>query len=109
MSRGRSTARACARGHSAAVPALFEQLGTRDVVIHNHPGGDLTPSDADLELAAVYGRHGHGVYIVNNTVERVYAVVEPFLPDKRYTLDPAGLKRAFRPGGKLSRLVPEFE
>ena len=73
--------RVCSRGNEGAVPALFESLDIRDVVIHNHPSGELGPSDADLELAAMYSAHGHGVYIIDNEVQRVYVVVEPFLPD----------------------------
>ena len=64
--------RVCARGHEGAVPAIFEGLERRDVVLHNHPTGDLHPSDADLELAIVYSHNGHGVYIVDNEVSRVY-------------------------------------
>jgi len=101
--------RACARGHEAAVPAFFEALALRDVVIHNHPGGDLSPSDADLDVAAVCGHNGHGVFIVDNAVTRVYVVVEPFLEKDTHALDPAELERALAPNSRMARLLPQFE
>ena len=64
------------RGHKTAVPALL-QLGRHgEVVIHNHPSGALTPSDADLRLASHYGQEGVGFFIVSNTADAVYVVVE---------------------------------
>lgn len=101
--------RAVARGHKGAVPAFFEGLGTREVVLHNHPSGDLTPSDADLNLAAVFGQNGHGVYITNNDVSRVYVVVEPFLRKELKKLNPDKLAGALRPGSKISQRLTAFE
>ncbi len=101
--------RVLARGHGEAVPAVFEGLAIRSVVIHNHPSGDLSPSDADLELASMYGNHGHGVYIVDNDVLRVYVVVEPFLPDERHALDTGELGAVFSPNSPLARTLPHFE
>lgn len=104
-----ASARVCARGHEEAVPALFEGLGIRDVVIHNHPSGGLIPSDADLELAAMYSAHGHGMFIVDNEVTRVYVVVEPFLPSQMQWLDAAELAQVFTPNSKVARSLPRFE
>ncbi len=101
--------RVCARGNEAAVPALFGSLAVRDVVIHNHPGGGLKPSGADLSLAAIYSAHGHGVFIVDNEATRVYVVVEPFLPDDTDRLDTADLAHAFAPGSALARHLPAYE
>lgn len=104
-----SSVRVCARGHKAAVPALFEGLDLREVVLHNHPSGDLEPSDADLEVASVYSTRGHGVYIVDNTVSRVYVVVEPFIPREKCRLDPKELAGFFRPSGPIARTLPGYE
>jgi ATP-dependent DNA helicase DinG len=101
--------RVLARGNSTAVPALFEQLDIRDVVIHNHPSGDLTPSEPDLGLASLYGNQGHGMFIVDNEVLSVYVVVEPFLPKDATPLDTAALGRAFSPDSPLARTLPHFE
>ncbi len=101
--------RVLARGQEGAVPAFFEGLQTREVVIHNHPGGDISPSDADMELSQVYGHNGHGVYIVDNDVERIYVVVEPFLEKDKHRLDADSLSKVFRPDGALARNIQGYE
>lgn len=101
--------RVLARGHEAAVPAVFEGLRKGEVVIHNHPSGNVAPSEADVQLAAIYGFHGHGVYIVDNDVERVYVVVEPFREEPHIKIDVGSLARELDPQGPLSRAVPQFE
>jgi len=98
-----------ARGHEGAVPAVYEGLATRDVVLHNHPGGNLEPSEADLDLAVEYSHNGHGVYIIDNEVERVYVVIEPFLDEARYRLDPRELAKTIRPDSLIARTLPNFE
>ncbi len=101
--------RVLARGNAAAVPAIMEGLDTREVVVHNHPSGDLCPSDADLSLASLFGNQGHGMYIVDNEVLRVYVVVEPFLPKKASLLNTRELDGLFAPGGPMSKHLESFE
>ena len=101
--------RVLARGHAEAVPALFTQLMLRDVVIHNHPSGDLSPSDADLELASIYSTHGHGVYIVDNEATRLYAVIEPFLPRATVKLTEREVAKAFAEGSPLAQGLEDYE
>ncbi len=67
-----------ARGRPDAVPALAERAGPGDVLIHNHPSGDLQPSEADLAIATRLGARGVGMYIVDNEVERLRPVVHPW-------------------------------
>ncbi len=98
-----------ARGTGGAVPAIFEGLDRGQVVIHNHPGGHIEPSEADLELAVGYSTNGHGVYIVDNQVLRVYVVVEPFRDTEREELDVVELARFFQPDGPLARALPDYE
>ncbi len=104
-----SEVRVLARGHAEAVPALFTQLNLREVVLHNHPSGNLAPSDADLELASLYSAHGHGVYIVDNAATRAYVVVEPFTPKKKTPLNARALAREFQQEGALAGVIPGFE
>jgi ATP-dependent DNA helicase DinG len=101
--------RVCARGNEGAVPALSAAVKTGEVVIHNHPSGDVSPSDADLRLATLFSHLGNGVFIVDNALSRVYVVVEPFLSTEKQKLDPTQLLRVFEPGGRLSKAVPQFE
>lgn len=101
--------RVCARGTASAVPAILEALGTGDAVIHNHPSGDIAPSEADLQLAAIFSHNGHGMFIVDNEVERVYVVVEPFLRTQRSPLDAAALRHELSETGRLAEGMPGFE
>ena len=56
------------RGHESAVPVIQSAVENAEVLIHNHPSGNLQPSDADLEIASHVAENGLGFYIVNNTV-----------------------------------------
>jgi ATP-dependent DNA helicase DinG len=66
------------RGTTDQVPALLDRPRAGQIVVHNHPSGDLRPSQADLQLAQLYGEDGVGVVIVDNTVSRSNWVVEPY-------------------------------
>ena len=101
--------RVCARGNEDSVLALFGTLDLRDVVLHNHPTGDVAPSEPDLDVAAVCAHNGHGVYIVDNPVRRVYVVVEPFLKKDTHKLDATEMAKVLRPNGPMARILPQFE
>lgn len=94
------------RGTREAVPALLERPRTGQVVIHNHPSGDLRPSDADMHLAGRYGDDGVGVVIVDSEVRRSNWVVEPHarLPVR---VDPAEVERFFTE--QLPAALPGYE
>ena len=55
-----------ARGNRDAVAAIMIAASFGDVVIHNHPSGNLTPSQADIEIAGILGNQGVGFYIIDN-------------------------------------------
>lgn len=101
---------AVARGNDSAAPALLNRCLPHDVVIHNHPGGDLTPSDADLNVASRLGNSSVGFYILDNAVEALYVVVEPFPRSKEapVTLDPK-LVDLLEAGGPLAMNLPGFQ
>ncbi|MBX2796182.1 MAG: hypothetical protein KTR31_00895 [Myxococcales bacterium] len=67
------------RGTVDSVPALLDRPRAGQVVIHNHPSGNIGPSQPDLALASMYGEDGVGVVIVDNDVQRDNWVVEPFV------------------------------
>jgi ATP-dependent DNA helicase DinG len=94
------------RGTEDRVPALLDRPRAGQVVIHNHPSGDLRPSDPDLQLAHLYGEDGVGVVIVDNDVERAQWVVEPHVRT-RAPVDDTALLRFFREG--LPRALPGWE
>lgn len=65
------------RGQEDRVIALLDRPRPGQVVIHNHPSGDLRPSDADMQLAGLYSEDGVGFVIVDSEVARDNWVVEP--------------------------------
>ncbi len=98
-------AEVAARGDEASVPAVFQHMEKGDVVIHNHPGGLLKPSAADMQVAGRLGEHGIGFYIIDNDVERVYAVVEPVAAAERIDLDSEALAALLEPDGELAKAM----
>src|SRR5438105_2096930 len=66
------------RGNAHAVPVLRRVARGWDVAIHNHPSGNLLPSDPDLAVAAELGDMGLAFYIVSNDARRVNPVVKLF-------------------------------
>ena len=98
-----------ARGNRDAVPAIMIAASFGDVVIHNHPSGHLTPSQADIEIASLLGNQGIGFYIVDNLGERCNQVVAPFARKSVERLSPAEITRFYAPDGTLSGALPGYE
>ncbi len=94
--------RVIARGNNYSVPAVVESAKSGEVVIHNHPSGNLTPSDQDIQMASVFGNRGVGFYIANNDASRVYAVVERFKKVEVRQLDTEGIKQLLMANGKVA-------
>jgi len=98
-----------ARGNAEQVPAFFHCVDAGDVVIHNHPGDDLTPSDADLHLAGRFGEMSVGFFVIDNRAANVYVVVPPFERVERVLLEPDKLAPIFAADGAFARTLREFE
>lgn len=94
-----------ARGNDYSVPAVIESASPGDVVIHNHPSGNLNPSNQDIQIASVFGNHGVGFLIVNNTASQVYVVVEPFFEKQIQPLDIGETKEVLLPNGKIAEVM----
>ena len=76
-----------ASGNAGAVPAPGMTATFGQVLIHNHPTGNLEPSNADINVAAMYGSRGVGNIIVDNDVCSVRIVVKAFKEKKRVPID----------------------
>lgn len=98
-----------AHGNKISVPALREYMQKGDVILHNHPSGNLSPSDADINIAAMLGNSGIGFYIINNDVSRIYVVSEPVEIKKTESVDSFKLLQLLKPGGKISSLFDHYE
>ena len=103
-----SNPRAVARGNRSAVLAVARDAAEGGVMIHNHPSGDLEPSDPDLAVAARIYEDGLGSAIVTNDADRIYIVVEPPEPRRVEPLDLDELSGMLAPEGPLSAL-PGYE
>ena len=98
-----------ARGNRDAVAAIVVAASCGDVVIHNHPSGDLTPSQADLEIASIMGNQGVGFIIIDNPAERCYLAVTPFIPPVAERLDFADIESFYARNGTLATALPGYE
>jgi ATP-dependent DNA helicase DinG len=98
-----------ARGNRDAVAAILIVASFGDVVLHNHPGGVLTPSQADLEIASLLGNQGVGFYIINNEASQCYQAVAPFAHRHSELLSFPEIERFFSEGGQLAESLPGYE
>ncbi len=98
-----------ARGNEFAVPLVRELTERSDVVIHNHPSGILTPSRNDLNISIELSNFGIASYIVNNSVTKIYVLIEPFSKSKKVLIDGEKLCQTLSPGGMVSKKLPRYE
>lgn len=96
-------------GSDRAVPVLLNLVKPGEVIVHNHPSGQLAPSDADLSISANLGNLGVGSYIVNNDCTRLRVVVRPHDVREKELLDGAEVERLLKPGSPLAAEMEEFE
>ena len=97
------------RGTENTVPVNFFDACESSVLIHNHPSGNLKPSDADLAVASKSSQKGQGFYIINNNASDIYVVVEPVLPRKITKVDAEKAGEYISDGGRLSKISENFE
>jgi ATP-dependent DNA helicase DinG len=101
--------RAVARGNSAAVLAAARDAEEGSVMIHNHPSGELEPSDADLSVAARLYESGIGTAITDNAAEGLFVVGEPPKPRVVQPLDIDRLEALIGPTGPLVQEHAAYE
>jgi ATP-dependent DNA helicase DinG len=100
---------ALARGNRDAVAAIVVATSCGDVVIHNHPSGNLTPSQADVEIASILGNQGVGFIIIDNLAERSYIAVTPFIPQELHKLTFPDIESYYAPTGLLASSLKGYE
>lgn len=94
-----------ARGTVDCVLALPGIAARGQMLLHNHPSGVLSPSNADLDVAARFHDGGVGFGIVNNDATDLYVVVEVPKPRKVATIDAIATADTLGPAGEVSRVV----
>ena len=98
-----------ARGNRDAVAAIIVGTSFGDVVIHNHPSGNLTPSQADIEIASIVGNQGVGFYIVDNQALHCYQAVTPFRRKSTECLSFPEIERWYAADGVLAAHLKDYE
>lgn len=98
-----------ARGNRDAVAAIMVTASFGDIVIHNHPSGDLTPSQADLGIASVLGNQGVGFYIIDNGAAHCYQAVTAFVHKKLEYLSLPEIDGYFAPEGVIAAKLVGYE
>jgi len=97
------------RGAEHEVPVNFTDVRTSSVLIHNHPSGNLTPSQADLNVAEEAAQNAQGFFIVNNNVNDIYVVVEPVKAKNVIKINQDDAAALISNGGALSKFSDNFE
>ncbi|SHJ79178.1 ATP-dependent DNA helicase DinG [Anaerobranca californiensis DSM 14826] len=98
-----------ARGNKFSVPACLYDLEPGDIVIHNHPSGNLTPSSADINIAAKLGADGIGFLIIDNWGEEVYVVVEPYFPSEDIPVSLDSIEKILGERGRIACHLENYE
>lgn len=104
-----ATARVVARGDATSVLALPGFANAGEVLLHNHPSGNLEPSEPDLQVAARMHDLGVGFAITNNDASVVYVVVEVPPPKVLIPLDLASIDADLGPSGVIARAHARYE
>lgn len=99
------TARKVAAGDVRSVLALPGVADRGELLLHNHPSGDLTPSDADMEVAYRFHGNGVGFGIVDNDATRVYVVAEVPRGRTLVAVDPDAVDVALGPYGLIAQAM----
>lgn len=100
---------AAAKGNAHSVPVHFTEARNGHVLIHNHPSGNLVPSDADISVASVASENAQGFYIVNNECSEIYVVVKPVVQKSVSYIDVEEAGSYISDGGPLSVASENFE
>ena len=104
-----STIKVGSRGNEHTVAVNFSDAKNTSVLIHNHPSGNLLPSEADINVASNISEKGCGFYIVNNSVTEIYVVVEPVIPRTIKKINEESAGEYISEGGPLAKISKTFE
>ncbi len=102
-------ARAVARGTADMVLALPGAVSRGEVLLHNHPGGVLEPSVADLNVAARLHDAGVGFGILSNDASELYVVVEVPRDRPIVSIDPFDIIDALGEKGAIAGQLSRYE
>lgn len=97
-----------ARGHLTAVAVPQDLFDAGNMILHNHPSGVLSPSDADLTVAAALSEFGVGTAIIDNRCREIYVIMEPTHLSGITRIDTEEIRKTLEEGGAVARTLPGF-
>lgn len=98
-----------ARGNTTSVAAGMPIRPPWNLVIHNHPSGDLGPSAADVSVSAWLSAQEVAFFIIDNDASQYYAVTEPVIARVQSDIDVESLRDDFSSTGRIARLLDGYE
>ena len=102
-------ARVLARGPVEMVLACPGAVARGEMLLHNHPGGRLDPSGADLNVAARLHDAGAGFAIIDNGATEIYVVVEVARDRPVVRIDPFAVVETLGEGGPVAAELGQYE
>jgi ATP-dependent DNA helicase DinG len=104
-----SAARVVARGTVDMVLALPGTACRGEMLLHNHPSGRLSPSPADLNVAACLHDGGVGFGIIDNGATELYVVVEVPRDRELSRIDPFDVIDTLGERGPIAAHLGQYE
>ena len=104
-----TAAHTVARGTIGEVLALPGVARRGEMLLHNHPSGNLEPSGADLHVAARLHDEGVGFGILSNDARELYVVVEVPRARENVRLDPFAVVATLGADGEVAQVLGQFE
>ena len=101
--------RVASRGDARSVLALPGVARRGEMLLHNHPSGNLEPSSADLDVAARLHDDGIGFGIIDNDASEVYVVVEVPRAPESHPLDVGRIDGDLGPAGAIAGGLAKYE
>ena len=104
-----TSVRPVARGTIGMVLALPGVAARGEMLLHNHPSGNLTPSGADLDVAARLHDGGVGFGIIDNGATELYVVVEVPRDREVVPIDPFAVIATLGEDGAIAGHLGQYE
>lgn len=102
--------RVISRAGPRAAMMLYSLPQHGEVVLHNHPTGNLHPDDTDDQIARRLDGKGVGFFLINNQLDELYPLLEPFHDDQEPTpLDEEEMATLLSHDGPIAASLEHYE
>jgi len=98
-----------ARGTVSSVAAGMPIKPPWNAVLHNHPGGVLHPSEADVSISAWLSIKEVAFLIINNDATQYCAVTEPVIVHVPADIKAESVQQEFSSEGMIAQLLDGYE